>query len=278
VNAYPVHAGSSWSFSVPGFSILMGEHEPSSVLERHTHDSPTICAVERGSFTEYYPGKAVPCDARTVKVTPAGEPHWNRFDGAGTRGVRIDVDAPRFETEPSLSRMLGERLFFPAEPFTPLTRSLLAELTSPDQFSRISVEALLLELLAAMGRLGSAQAPVARRSWVVRADDMIRALYRSPLSVTDVAAEVGVQPATLARAYRRTYGCSVGERIRVLRLDHAAMQLAESDVAIASIALDAGFYDQSHFTNAFRAHFGTTPARYRRWTADATTRTGRRRA
>jgi AraC-like DNA-binding protein len=51
--------------------------------------------------------------------------------------------------------------------------------------------------------------------------------------------------------------------MRRLRLEHAKNALATSERAIADIALEAGFYDQSHFTAAFRRQFGMTPAEYR---------------
>jgi AraC family transcriptional regulator len=47
-----------------------------------------------------------------------------------------------------------------------------------------------------------------------------------------------------------------------LRLEWAAARLSE-ERSLAQIALEAGFADQSHFTRAFRRHFGVTPGRYR---------------
>jgi AraC-like DNA-binding protein len=39
--------------------------------------------------------------------------------------------------------------------------------------------------------------------------------------------------------------------------------LRDTNRPISEIALEAGFYDQSHFTNVFRRFLGTTPQRYR---------------
>ena len=44
----------------------------------------------------------------------------------------------------------------------------------------------------------------------------------------------------------------------------AAARLRDSGDGIAQIALEAGFFDQSHFTRAFKQHFGATPLAYRR--------------
>ena len=46
-------------------------------------------------------------------------------------------------------------------------------------------------------------------------------------------------------------------------LEWAASQLAVSADSIASLAIRAGFADQSHFTRAFKERYAVTPARYR---------------
>jgi AraC-like DNA-binding protein len=49
-----------------------------------------------------------------------------------------------------------------------------------------------------------------------------------------------------------------------LRLTWAAGRLIDSEDAIAQIAHEADFFDQSHFTRTFRRHFGLTLRAYRR--------------
>ena len=55
----------------------------------------------------------------------------------------------------------------------------------------------------------------------------------------------------------------VGAYVRALRLNWAAERLAASRDSIAQIALQAGFYDQSHFSRTFKRQFGCTPLEYR---------------
>jgi AraC-like DNA-binding protein len=68
--------------------------------------------------------------------------------------------------------------------------------------------------------------------------------------------------------FRREFGCSVGEYVRLRRLEEAARLLRTGTLALAAIAQVAGFADQSHFSNAFRRRFGLTPAQFRRLVAD----------
>jgi AraC family transcriptional regulator len=250
-------------FAVPGFEVRVGSHPAETSLPRHEHELPTICCVDHGRFVEHYAGKSVSCDPRMVKVTPAGEPHWNRFDTVDTLGLRIDVDDTRFGDAPALQRLLHERNFFQAGAFDGLARRLITEITAPDECAAVAAEALLLELLVQLARMP--QHPRVRRAqWLRRADELVHERFAGSLSVSSVAAAVDVHPATLAREYRNTFGCSVGERIRGLRLAAAARALEEGTHELSRVALDAGFYDQSHFSRAFRRRFGVTPLQYRR--------------
>jgi AraC family transcriptional regulator len=75
---------------------------------------------------------------------------------------------------------------------------------------------------------------------------------------------VGVHPVTLARGFRRAYGCTLGEYVRRQRIENACRQLLDSAASLAEIALANGFADQSHFSNTFHRYTVMTPARYRR--------------
>ena len=83
------------------------------------------------------------------------------------------------------------------------------------------------------------------------------------LGLGAVADAVGRHPAHVARTFRRHFGCSLGEYLRRIRLEHAARRLRETDRSISEIALDAGFYDQAHFGRCFRAWASVSPRVYR---------------
>lgn len=249
--------------NVPGFVLRLGEHAGGSELPRHQHHGPTICYVLRGGFTEYSGGEAAECQAGTLKLMPAGEPHWNRFGSAATRGLRIEVERGRFVEVPAIHRVLDERRHLTGGRGAELARRMIGELTAADTAGPIAAEGLALELLVELARGGAPRRETRPAPWLVAVEERIRERYRTGVSVGEIARELGVNPATLARAYRRRFGCTVGERIRRLRVEHAARELAETDEPLTEIALRAGFYDQSHFTNVFRRTLGVTPAAYR---------------
>ncbi|HSE52369.1 MAG TPA: AraC family ligand binding domain-containing protein [Gemmatimonadales bacterium] len=149
---------------VPGFALRLGVHYGRSTLPRHTHDDPTICYVIRGGFTEYSPGEAAQCGSTTLKLTPAGEPHSNRFGGAETHGLRIDVDRSRFAEVPAIFQSLDERRHTRGGRAGRLARHLVGELSAPDPTGSIAVEGLALELLVELARLTSPLTPAAYRA------------------------------------------------------------------------------------------------------------------
>jgi AraC family transcriptional regulator len=248
---------------VPGFTLMLGQHPPRSSLPRHAHDDPSMCFVLRGGFTEYSGGDAAECGPDTFKVMPAGEPHWNRFGSDETRGLRIDVDRSRFVDVPAIHRALDERHRLAGGGAGGIARRLAAELTTADETTPVAVEALALELMVALARGAGPERRAGAPRWLLGAEELIRARYPTRLTVAEIARAVQVHPATLSRGYRDRFGCTIGERIRALRVEQAARELMETSRPLSDIALDAGFYDQSHFTNVFRRRLGVTPGAYR---------------
>lgn len=257
------HEPQSQTAYLPGFVLRLGIHRGGSQIARHYHDDPTICFVLRGGFTEYSGGEAADCGPATLKVMPAGEPHSNRFGNAETRGLRIDVERSRFADVPAIYRALEERWRTAGGRGAELAHRIVAELTVPDSAGPIAAEGLALELLAEIARARVPRRETSPPTWLREAEEQIHERFRTAVSVSEIAREIGVNPASLARAYRRYFGCTVGERIRTLRVKHAARELAETSDPLSQIALRAGFYDQSHFTNIFRRTLGVTPSAYR---------------
>jgi PAS domain S-box-containing protein len=87
--------------------------------------------------------------------------------------------------------------------------------------------------------------------------------YAEPLSVRALAAKVGLSVSQFERQFKKKFGTTPRRYITQVRLKAACELLAETDLPIAQIAADTGFYDQSHLTNHFVRQFAVTPHRYR---------------
>ena len=143
------------------------------------------------------------------------------------------------------------------------TAALARELEAPDGCTPLAMESAVLSLIsdAIRGdrRMGQGRPP----TWLGRARDVIRETYREGIPLDSVARAAGVSRSQVARGFRAWLGTSPGAYQRQLRLERAALELRTTGRALIDVALDCGFCDQSHFTNAFRRHYGTTPSAYR---------------
>lgn len=249
---------------VPGFTVTAGIHAAGTTLPRHTHDGPTVCCVLRGRFTEYMPGSAVDCIDGTIKITPAAEPHWNRFSVCETRGLMIEVDPGRFSDRPMVARALDSRIKLDGGEFLGLARAVARQSRPTDDAGAVALEGTLLELIAGVAREAAPRPRGAWPRWLADARELVWESCGEHLSLSGIAARVDVHPVTLARAYRRTFGTTVGEDLRAARVAQAARLLRHPDLPLARIAAETGFYDQSHFSNTFRRTTGETPTAYRR--------------
>jgi len=265
----PVTLGSSRSrgVDVDGFLVTWVSFPPLLRLPLHTHERATVAVILTGSFDGLMRQASRPCPAATVLTEPAGELHGNLFERAGAEVLTIQPDPARLELLEPFAGVLGEVNHMRDLVVAAVARRAAGELGAPDDVTPFAVEGLILELLALIARLRNGPAMgIERRPprWLGQARALLHDRSAERLTVAEVAAAVGVHPVHLARVFRLHYGMPVGAYLRGLRLDWAAGRLTASDQSIAQIALLAGFYDQSHFSRAFRHRFGLTPRAYRR--------------
>ncbi|MEW2524215.1 helix-turn-helix domain-containing protein [Streptomyces sp. NPDC047071] len=86
----------------------------------------------------------------------------------------------------------------------------------------------------------------------------------TPLSVSDLAAHLGVSPRTLARRFTDQLGMSPGAWLLSRRVAAARTLLEETDLPVEAIAARVGLSSAVNLRRRFRARTGTTPGAYRR--------------
>lgn len=100
-------------------------------------------------------------------------------------------------------------------------------------------------------------------SSVARAVKHIQTNYGAPLRVAELAKLAGLSPYQFEQRIRAIFHLTPGQFIQKVRMENAMRLLRESGAAIARIALDCGYSDQSAFTRQFRQTTGMPPSDYR---------------
>ena len=166
-----------------------------------------------------------------------------------------DDDAPRFpvRTAPLSARVALRH------------HELLQHVQAPAR-DELAIHSVALELAGHAARAtlprGVARATASVRDAIHAAQELLARCYAEPLTLTALAAAVGLSPWHLSRTFRSHVGIGVHRYRTRLRLLAALDRLRDSRRPdLAGIALDVGFASHSHLTREFQAFFGAPPSR-----------------
>ncbi|WP_312117871.1 AraC family transcriptional regulator [Brevibacillus reuszeri] len=91
--------------------------------------------------------------------------------------------------------------------------------------------------------------------------EYLHAHYTERVMLEELEKAVGISRFHLIRLFKKGTHVPPHAYQNLLRINHAKHELAKSR-PIAEIAVETGFYDQSHFSRAFAKIVGVTPQRY----------------
>ncbi|MBW0014513.1 helix-turn-helix transcriptional regulator [Mycobacterium sp.] len=150
--------------------------------------------------------------------------------------------------------------------------SIECELVARQEGYRQATLAHLTLLLIDLARLAGPVVAELRRAGeplLAEVFEVIDRRHPEPLSLRDVAAEVGVTPGHLTTVVRRRTGRTVGEWIAERRMAAARGLLAETELPIAEVARRVGVPDPGYFSRLFTRTHGVSPRTWRGRPADA---------
>lgn len=248
---------------VDGFLVTQAWFPAGLRLPPHVHERAVFGVMLEGSFEQDFFRRSFDCPPSTVLTEPAGEKHGNRVQKAGAHILVVQPDPARDELLHPLRGLLDQVHNFRHPGIADVARRLLGEMGAGDDVAPLALESGVLEMLAVAGRM-AVEAPTDTPVWLRRAREIVDDRFRDHLRVSDVATEVGIHRAHLARSFRKRYGEPLGAYVRRRRYEWAAARITGTTEPLASIAVRAGFADQSHLTRAFKARTGVTPNEYRR--------------
>ncbi|HET8647273.1 MAG TPA: AraC family transcriptional regulator [Vicinamibacteria bacterium] len=245
---------------VNGLILTETRYGASAAFPRHSHDLPYFSLLVTGAHAEQVARREIGYRPFAAVFHPTGEEHAGEVR-AGSRLFVLELDrswlarVPGPETVPADGRVLQG--VAPVE----LAARVYHEFHLGDRCSDLAIEGLACEMLAAA--TSERQAPSPRPGWLRRVEDLLHDETDERLGLSRIAAEAGVHPMHLARVFRRHHGTSLGGFVRRRKLETACALLARPGAALADVAAQLGFTDQSHFTRVFKAALGLTPGRFR---------------
>jgi len=96
-----------------------------------------------------------------------------------------------------------------------------------------------------------------------RMRDFIHQNFTRKISARDVAKEAGLSVGRALHLFREETGMALTGYINKMKVDYGKYLLLNSDIQLAELADQLGYYDQSHFTKNFKKFERITPSHFR---------------
>ena len=246
----------------PGFRVSESRYDAASVVPTQPHPWGGLCLVVEGGYQIDWGLTRLSCGPASLVFQAPGEVYGTRISDAGSHCLMVAIDP--FVLERSAGTLDFERLNATRRmPPHWLAFQLHLELELEDELSSTSVASTVVALLAELGDRPGLEARSAPPPWLARVQEQIHDEFRRHHTLESLALAAGVHHVHLAREFRRRFGCTVGHYIRQRRVEFGCHRLTASRDPLSEIAFDAGFADQSHFTNTFRRMVGMSPGVFR---------------
>jgi AraC family transcriptional regulator len=252
---------------LPGFSVsLLTPTLRAEDVPLHTHENASFVFVLSGNYLSSADGAAPVDSCSTLIFNPAGTTHRDSFVLADGRFLAVSISDHSLHVALDWAVLpIAARSFTSGAGFNAAIR-IAQQCAAPGIAGTAIVEAMCWELVSTLSgvNLWPDKDRTSSLSWIDSARELLHDQCSGSLQIAEMAQELGIHPVYFARAFRHVFHCTPGEyRIRC-RLRDALSLMRKTNLTLSEIALSSGFFDQSHFSTAFRKHFGMAPQAYRR--------------
>ncbi|MBL8580277.1 MAG: helix-turn-helix transcriptional regulator [Mesorhizobium sp.] len=250
------------TLDAPGFAVREAVYCAATTLTAELDRWAGLCLTLEGGYQIERGRTRLNCGPASLVFQAPGEMYRAHVSEAGSYCLTVAID-------PSVVGAAAGTLDFDRlnamrrPPPHWLAFQLRTELALEDDLSSTSVANTVIELLGELGGRPGLEVCDAPPSWLARVQEQIHDEFRRHHTLEGLAGTAGVHHVHLAREFRRRFGCTVGHYIRQRRIELGCHRLTTSQDSLSEIALDAGFADQSHFTNTFRRLVGMSPGTFR---------------
>lgn len=234
--------GTTLLYASADLKCHLGFYREGSAQAMHSHPTPTVSLLLSGSVHEVVSGREVSASASSISIKPPDVRHRDVYGRNGAVILSVAIDDPDHWAATLAPREWTWR---------PLIRhdygEVLACLAAADGMREATFELLALGTRAPR-RLGHPP------RWLRTVEEQLR--DHPDLSLSIVAAEAGVHPVYLARAFRSWYGVAPSAFRLAQRTSAAIGAALWSGKAASTIAHEVGFADQSHMARSIRSATG----------------------
>lgn len=244
---------------VGGIAVCKTEYHRPVYEGWHAHEHSHVTFILDGGNQEQRKGLELEATPGTVLLYNAEQQHRNLHTAHPSKNLNLELPAAFFSTYHTALQPFSAAVCSQATAKFCLLK-IYRECQLADVHSEATIHSLLLDLLSASLDDGVEKlAP----SWVRLLRELLHDCWQETLSLQQLSQTLQLHPVTISKCFPRYFGCTLGDYQRQLKIAQAVRLIRETTLSLTQISYECGFFDQSHFTKAFKRVSGFLPRGYR---------------
>ncbi|TRX62024.1 helix-turn-helix transcriptional regulator [Fulvivirga sp. M361] len=243
--------------TLSGFTLSRTDHSQNMNVPKHEHEHPYISLLLHGLYHEKSIVSEHDIETGSTLFRPKGFEHKNRIGSCNSFCFNIEIEK-ELPDKKHYSK-LSDYIQFEKHNLEILKIHYGFRNDFSDELLTIMVE----ENLHLLFQQQYAQNTLSRTVWVNKIKKEVRLNPEKKYSIDEVSDSLCLHPNYFVRKFKSKTGCTFGEFLLRQRISRGIDLMLHSSKPLTEIAVESGFYDQSHFIRHFKHFFGTTPSRYR---------------
>lgn len=231
-------------------------------VDWHYHENAYFTFILDGLVLEGNKKETYHCSTGSLLFHNWQESHYNSKPPGFTRGFHIELEHSWLNNlDLDISRVQGSLNI--ADPQVKvLLYKIFRESKVGDAACNPAIQSLLVEALSRLNGYEN-DTRKALPPWVMRLKELMHDTPATDWTLTTLAETVGVHPVHLSRSFTQYFRCTLGQYLRMVKIQRALTLLPAKNRSLTDIALECGFADQSHFIRCFKEVYQTTPSDFR---------------
>ena len=225
-------------------------------VDWHYHENPYFTYLLQGKLFESNKKESYYLESGSLVYHNWQDAHYNIKPPEFTRGFHIELNEKWFVNNDIQTTDFEGSINLKNPLIKNIMNKVFIESKVNDQYSNLSIETLLIEIFSTIKepKEKSSKKPI----WVKKLQEL---LFEEQIdySLKNLSSILGIHPIHLSREFSRYFGTTLGNYIRLIKLNKAFYLINANKLSLTEICYQCGFYDQSHFISNFKSVYNTTP-------------------
>lgn len=242
------------SYKTDMISVKCTLHEKSE-SKFHAHSNSYLSILLCGLYSEVTLDSQKIISPCNILYRPAHYKHKNQFIADKTKCFNIEFSPEWFDKHDINSKKIRHQIKDIQN--YPFVLHLLIDFLQHRQIEFF--EELLMQLISSEEKAISSL----RKPWLGKLVRILDNEIEKTHSLKTLSERVFIHPNYMSRAFKEHFGLTIGQYQMDKKIKNATKKLFIEPNSIAQIALDCGFFDESHFIKTFKACHRITPHQFR---------------